>query len=213
MSHKLMVKTHGVTGLKYLCYTRKSGVKYDEYVGSGVLWKRHIKTHGKNVTTELIFESNDLAEFKRIAIARSIEYDVVNSESWANLKLEEGDGGNTVGSKMWITDGHVDKYHDKSLDIPTGWSKGRSNCVFNDKSRQLEYGARASPAKKSESMKARWASGGFNSRDHSKCGVKGEDNPAKRPEVRKKISETALTQSAQRSEAAKKSEFWKYSPR
>jgi hypothetical protein len=45
--------------------------------------------------------------------------------------------------------------------------------------------------KRGKNIKAAWDEGRVK-RDHRKCGVKGDSNPAKRPEVRKKISESQL---------------------
>ena len=47
--YKLMIKTHNVTGKKYLCMTTKADPY--KYNGSGVYWKNHIKKYGKDITT------------------------------------------------------------------------------------------------------------------------------------------------------------------
>lgn len=191
-THKLMIKTHNDTGLRYLCYTRSSGKTYDEYLGSGTRWISHLKLHGNNINTKLIFESELFEEFKQAAIYFSNEFDVVKSEDWANLKIEEGDGGDTVSKKYWITNGSLDKYLDIGTPIPEGWKRGRSNCVFNDPERQKQFNKLTSPEQKRISMKKAWASGAFDKRDNSKCGRSGELNPTKRPEVKQKISEARL---------------------
>lgn len=139
--HKLLIKTHNITGLKYLCYTQKKD--HSSYTGSGKHWKRHIKEHGYDVTTELIFESELYDDFVKIAREYSKTYDIVNSKAWANLRIEEGDGGDTVSNKCWITNGTIDVYHLKSETIPKGWRKGRSKCVFNDSAKQKQFGAKA----------------------------------------------------------------------
>lgn len=139
--HKLLVKTHNITGLKYLCYTQKED--HCTYTGSGKHWKRHIKEHGYDVTTELIYESESYDDFVRVAREYSERYNVVNSQCWANLRIEEGDGGDTVSNKCWITDGVNDVYHLKSEPIPEGWHKGRSKCVFNDSKKQKEFNSKA----------------------------------------------------------------------
>lgn len=208
-----MIKTHLSTGLKYLCYTRSDGPYYDSYKGSGKRWLYHLKKYGDSISTELIFESESFEDFKAEAIRKSTEFDVVNSEGWANLKIEEGDGGDTVSNKRWITDGTTDRYLNKDLPIPDGWSKGRSKCVFNDPDKQRSFGLKADKAKKSSSMKAAWSSGKMDKRDHSKCGVAGDLNPAKRPEVREKIKADAISRSEILSERAKKSRFWEKSSR
>lgn len=203
MSHKLMIKTHNKTGLKYLCYTRSDGPSYEKYKGSGTHWKRHLKKYGDDITTELIYESDDYEDFKRVAIQKSYELNVVESNDWANLKIEEGHGGDTVSNRIWITNGEVDKYVYKDSVIPESWVKGRSNCVFNNSSKQKEFSALADLSLRGKGIKKAWDTGKFDKRDHSKCGVKGEDNPAKRPEVRKMIAEKSLEQSDERSKRAK----------
>lgn len=202
--HKLMIKTHLVTGLKYLCYTKSDGDKYKNYKGSGILWKKHLKKYGDNISTELIFETDNKEEFRLVALEKSIEFDVIKSKDWANLKNEEGDGGDTVSMKMWITDGFTDKYINKDDNIPDGWKKGRSKCIFNDKKMQGEFSSRVDQSKKSISMKKAWDSGIFEKRDHKKCGCKGENNVACRPDVKEKIAKAALSRSDELSEQMKR---------
>lgn len=187
-THKLMVKTHNKTGLKYLCYTRSEGDTYNSYKGSGTYWKRHLKKYGDNITTILIFESEDFDEFKREAIKFSIEFDIVNSSTWANLKIEEGDGGDTVSNKRWITDGNIDKYINKDDILPEGWNYGRSNCIFNDPSNQQKFSLMSDNQKRSTTMLNVWKDGKMDKRDNSRCGIKGDLNPSKRQDVRSKIS-------------------------
>jgi hypothetical protein len=88
----LYIKTHNITGLKYLGKTIKDPFKYK---GSGTRWISHLKKHGNNVTTEIvgIFSNNE--ELKSFSIPLSEKLDIVNSNNWANLKLESGDGGDT----------------------------------------------------------------------------------------------------------------------
>jgi hypothetical protein len=89
----LYVKTHNITGLKYFGYT-KSKDPYS-YMGSGKKWKRHLKKHGYNVSTEIVFLSHDREETKRIAIEYSILWDIVDSKNWANMTIEQLEGGFT----------------------------------------------------------------------------------------------------------------------
>jgi len=203
MSHKLMVKTHNKTGLKYLCYTQSEGPIYDRYKGSGDYWIKHLRKHGGDITTELIYETDNYSDFKQYAINKSYEFNVVESHDWANLRIEEGTGGNTVSNKMWITDGKTDKYILKDSEIPNGWEKGRTNCVFNNSENQTDYAKKRDVNKFSESLKEAWASGKFNKRDNSKIGRKGADNVACRPEVKEKIRKAALDDSDNRSNRAK----------
>ncbi len=97
MIHYLMIKTHNKTGLKYLCKTSTTNPKHPyQYKGSGKYWKRHLATHGTDITTEIVGMFTDKDEFIAQAILLSEKYDVVNSDKWANLIPERGDGGPTM---------------------------------------------------------------------------------------------------------------------
>jgi len=89
---KLMIKTHKITGLKYLCITKRDD--YEEYLGSGVYWKNHIKKHGESISTEVVFESDDYAAFVEKCNHYSMLYNVVDSKKWANLVPETGYNNN-----------------------------------------------------------------------------------------------------------------------
>jgi len=100
MTIYLYIKTHNKTGLKYLGKTEKKNP--DSYKGSGVLWKKHIKKHGNDVSTEIIFQSDDKEKFKKVAIEYSKKFNIVESKNWANLKIEDGDGGDTSKTINYI---------------------------------------------------------------------------------------------------------------
>jgi hypothetical protein len=91
----LMVKTHSVTGLKYLCITKKDPYKYN---GSGLYWQKHLKEHGTSHTTEVLMECSSKDEVREWGLYYSHLWDVVRARDesgrkiWANLKPEEGDG-------------------------------------------------------------------------------------------------------------------------
>jgi len=89
---RLMIKTHRTTGYKYLCVTTKED--YIGYCGSGVRWRKHLRAHGFDVSTEVLFEhhSRDVI-FKSVCLYYSDVYDVVNSAEWANLIPEDGNTG------------------------------------------------------------------------------------------------------------------------
>lgn len=89
---KLMIKTHTITGLKYLCITKRK--KYEEYLGSGVHWKKHLKKHGNYITTQKLFETDDYSIFVDKCNYYSILYDVVFSKEWANSVPESGYNNN-----------------------------------------------------------------------------------------------------------------------
>lgn len=90
MSHtyKLMIKTHTVTGLKYLCITRQ--IDHGKYSGSGIHWKAHLKKHGRTYTTKVIYQSSDYDTFVNVCEYVSKELDVVKSSEYANSIHETG---------------------------------------------------------------------------------------------------------------------------
>lgn len=94
MKHYLYVKTSPF-GLKYLGKTTKNP---NTYMGSGKIWKRHLIKHkltSNDITTEIIFETENVDELIKKGIELSEQYNVVKSDEWANLRLESGDGGDT----------------------------------------------------------------------------------------------------------------------
>jgi hypothetical protein len=89
----LYKKTHNITGLKYLGKTTQNPFTY---TGSGKYWKSHLKKHGKYITTEIIKECETNSEIKYWGLYYSSLWNIVNSDEWANLRPEDGDGGATV---------------------------------------------------------------------------------------------------------------------
>lgn len=87
----LYKKTHIITGLKYLGKTTVVGPH--NYKGSGKYWKAHIKSHGYDVTTEILKECTSNEEIKYWGKYYSELWNIVESDEWANLKPEDGDGG------------------------------------------------------------------------------------------------------------------------
>lgn len=95
----LYIKTHNITGLKYLGKTESKDPFV--YKGSGKYWKWHLKKYGYNITTEIIFQSENKEEFKNTSIYFSFLYDVVKSDEWANLTEENGIcGGDVMSEKV-----------------------------------------------------------------------------------------------------------------
>jgi hypothetical protein len=91
----LYVKTHRKTGLKYLGQTTSDPYKY---LGSGKYWKLHLQKHGKDIHTEVLKECSTKDELKESGIYYSNLWNVVDSDDWANLRPESGDGGPNVGA-------------------------------------------------------------------------------------------------------------------
>lgn len=91
MTIYLYKKTHNKTGLKYLGKTVSSNPH--KYRGSGKIWSLHIKKHGYDVTTEILFETEDKDLLRDVGLHYSKLWNVVESKDWANLTEENGDGG------------------------------------------------------------------------------------------------------------------------
>jgi hypothetical protein len=89
----LCIKTHNKTGLKYLCQTKKKDPH--KYLGSGTRWLNHLKIHGNSISTEIVGKFKSKKNL--IAAGRNLseKHNVVKSRKWANLRVEEGDGGDT----------------------------------------------------------------------------------------------------------------------
>lgn len=183
----LYVKTHLDTGLKYLGYTKHNPYSYK---GSGHYWLLHIQKHGNNVWTNVIFQTEIKEEIKQMGIYYSELWNIVESNDWANLIQETGNGTANKGERTWITDGHNDAFVLRKNELPEGWKYGRSKCVFNDKDKQKEFAKMATSEIKSKAAKKCWEDGKYDNRivDWSR----GENNPAKRPEVREKIRQAQL---------------------
>lgn len=90
----LYVKTHTDTGLKYLGKT--SSKDPHKYPGSGKYWQRHLKAHGFTYTTEILKECDHPDEIKFWGQHYSDLWNIVESDEWANLKPESGDGGSVA---------------------------------------------------------------------------------------------------------------------
>ena len=86
----LYVKTHLVTGLKYLGQTRSKDPH--KYPGSGTYWKSHLKLHGKHYDTTILKECLSHDELVHWGTHYSQLWNVVDSDEWANLMNETGDG-------------------------------------------------------------------------------------------------------------------------
>jgi len=147
MTIYLYKKTHNKTGLQYLGKT--SSPNPHKYKGSGKRWCRHINKHGYDVTTEILKECASDEEVKEWGTYYSTLWNIVDSNDWANLKQETGDGSpgknngmfgrthtdevkkassirrsKTNSERRWYTDGTTNKF---IKECPVGWTAGRAN--------------------------------------------------------------------------------------
>jgi len=90
MTYYLYVKTHNLTGLKYLGKTISDPYIYK---GSGVYWCNHLKEHGSDISTQVVRECHTESELVHWGRYYSDLWNVVESKEWANLIAEEGPGG------------------------------------------------------------------------------------------------------------------------
>ena len=92
----LMVKTHNITGLKYLCQTKKKDPY--RYLGSGIEWTKHLRRYGKTIRTEVLIETtdkqllNDTGRYYSLLWKVTTAMDDYGNKIWANAIPETGGG-------------------------------------------------------------------------------------------------------------------------
>lgn len=98
MNHKfyLYVKRHKITGLKYFGMTATKDPYV--YLGSGKYWRRHLRTHGKDIDTTDVWEFDNIESCEKFALDFSAKHNIVESVEWANLRPENGRDGKAPGS-------------------------------------------------------------------------------------------------------------------
>ncbi|MGA0277417.1 MAG: NUMOD1 domain-containing DNA-binding protein [Candidatus Kariarchaeum pelagius] len=114
MKYFLYVKT-SPKGLKYLGKTTKDPYKY---MGSGKIWKRHIKKHNltkDDIITEILLKTDDEGRLIEEGLIYSDKFNVVESDEWANLRSENGDGGDTSKFIDYNKPGYRDSRSSKHL--------------------------------------------------------------------------------------------------
>lgn len=117
----LYVKTH--SNLFYLGKTVKDPYKYN---GSGKKWLRHINKYGKeHIETIWTQKFDNIFELYSTALMLSDLYDVVNSESWANLIPETGIDTGSPKGKLWAHNSVGENIRIFPENLPEGFSFGR----------------------------------------------------------------------------------------
>lgn len=125
----LYVKIHNVTGLKYLGKTTNKNPR--EYSGSGKYWRRHIRKHGNNVTTQILIKNTCKDVLKLFGTHYSKLWNVVTSKEWANLKPENGDGGGCFGELNGAYGKPKSKEHREKLSKANkGKRSGKDNSFY-----------------------------------------------------------------------------------
>lgn len=116
----LYMKTHLDTKLKY--FGKTTNPNYEKYTGSGIYWLRHLKKHGYNVRTNLMFCSDSIEEIEKYALKFSEDNNIVESDEWANLKYENGkDGGTRPEDHTEAARRKMSLNRRGKVGRPTGW--------------------------------------------------------------------------------------------
>ena len=134
----LYVKTHKITGLKYLGQTKKDPIKYK---GSGLDWLTHIKQYGYNVDTEILLSTDSKQERNNWGRYYSKLWNVVAGQDdygnkiWAN-RIPETGGSWVEGVKQ--TADHIAKRVAKNKGKKRSREfkesrKGEKNSFYNKK--------------------------------------------------------------------------------
>ena len=115
MSTYLYIKEHCITGLRYFGKTTRKDV--EKYLGSGIVWSRHLKKHGKeHVKTVWVSEPfDDESRLVEFATFMSEELDIVKSDKWANLVVENGIQGGAIRNGSILSEESKDKIRKKAI--------------------------------------------------------------------------------------------------
>jgi hypothetical protein len=172
----IYVKKCTPSGLLYLGKTVKNIEENPNcYLGSGKRWLAHLKFYGytsNEIETYILHKTTSEEDLKQMGRYYSILFDVENSREWANLKIEEGDGGMTRFG---------DSHPMKNPDIALKASKVRSDNFKNglwkmtDESKEKMRSAKLG-------KQGPWAG-------KTRPNMSGENNPNSKPENRKKLSD------------------------
>jgi hypothetical protein len=162
----LMIKEIEQTGLKYLCKRRQYADPLDhlKYKGSGKLWRRVLNAHPEYTvkTTVLgLYDKNDLTKY---GLYYSNLYNVVESDEWANLMPEAGDGGVThQGTHPFINHKTgIIVYRDKCPDgfEPFFNKQEKTRVIHNPKTGQIKK------IKPTDSTPNGWINGGIKGKSY-----------------------------------------------
>lgn len=197
---------------QYIYYFGKSWREdLQKYCGSGVIWSDYVNKYNNVEQVWLSDWYNDPLEIQQVAIRFSLENAIVESDIWANLKIENGiDGGlitdatrdkisRTMKGKtptsgttntIWINNGSERACIAKTDDIPSGWIRGLgstagSKSVLN----KIKYnnGKIAKYFAENEEIPSGWIRGDLKTKKRaSKIATNKRDDAAKMtPEERK----------------------------
>ncbi len=112
-------KTHKKTGKMYIGRTQQDPYRYE---GSGRAWREHLKEHGYDMDTEILFSSDKQAEVKQFCIDFAVGNEYWKEDAYFNECRE--DGGRDITGKNnpnykhgravnWKSDPEVQRKNDK----------------------------------------------------------------------------------------------------
>lgn len=134
--------------------------------------------------TKIIIDPRTIYAFSMmIPNKTSKRYKPKSSIVFDNLKALFAKNNHGTSGKCWVTNGYTNKMVDKNSKIPDGYYLGRAFTEHHKK--QLKGIPKTEEQKKKQSNAML-----------GKPGLFGDNNPAKRPEVRKKISASRLGKTA-----------------
>ncbi len=92
----LYLKRHNITGLMY--FGRTISKNPFKYRGSGTRWRYHCTKHGWNISTVEIWGFDSQIDCTAFALLFSSLHNIVESEKFANLEIEDGINGKLKGT-------------------------------------------------------------------------------------------------------------------
>jgi hypothetical protein len=111
------IKQHSITGLKYFGKTTNINATNGRYRGGGVYWTKHIRKHGIKFV-ETIWKSEvftDKEECIKFGLKFSEENNIVISQIWANLEIENGINGFVPGGKSALKGRFLTEEHKANI--------------------------------------------------------------------------------------------------
>ncbi len=135
---QLYLRKHNVTGMKYLGWSKDPNAR--NYEDRESVWSKHLKEHGNDYTTEILFESEDPNEVTTRAVGYSIANQIWDNPKFANQMLENARTGSVT--KRWRSKEMNAKLAQREQDIkndPVKSEARRKNQSASQTKAQAEF--------------------------------------------------------------------------